>query len=93
MRYRSLTLILAGLLLVGCSSTSRVFQKEPSVPVIQKVEVVKYRDLPAEHLRRGTPARAQDRSVKEYVRVANTNTPLLLQCYGQLEAIEKLQSE
>lgn len=91
MQYRTLAVILTALMLVGCGTTSRIFSKPATVPVIEKVEVVKYIALPAEHLRRETPARAKNRSVGEYVRVANTNTPLLYQCYRQLEEIEKLQ--
>jgi hypothetical protein len=78
-------------MLAGCGTTSRIFQKGATVPVVEKVEVTKYVALPVEHLLRGTPARAKNRTVGEYVRVANTNTALLYQCYRQLEEIEKLQ--
>lgn len=91
MHHRTLALILLATLLAGCSSTSRIFQRGPTVPVVEKVEVVKFVPLPSEHLKRGKVAKAKDRSVGEYVRVANTNTPLLEQCYFQLEEIEKLQ--
>lgn len=91
MPYRALTLILAAVMLAGCSSTSRIFQREPTVPVVEKVEVVKYIPLPAEHLKPCPVTHGKDRSVKEYVRVANTNTPALVQCARQIEAIRKLQ--
>lgn len=91
MSYRTLALSLAVLILAGCGTTSRIFQKGPTTPVVTYVEVVKYVPLDKEHLLRGTPARAKNRTVGEYVRVANTNTPLLYQCYRQLEEIEKLQ--
>ena len=91
MPYRTIALILALGTLAGCSTTSRVFERKPTVPVIQKVEVVKYVPIDDKLTRRGTIAHAKDRSVGEYVRVANTNTPLLRQCYFQLEEIEKLQ--
>lgn len=91
MSHRALAVMLMAVLLAGCGSTSRIFQRGPTTPVVQKVEVVKYVPIPAEHLKRGTVAEGKNRSVGEYVRVANTNTPLLRQCYFQLEKIEKLQ--
>lgn len=86
MPIRTLALILP-LLLVGCSP----FVKRVEVPVVQYVEVVKYVELPEEHLRACPITHGLDRSVKEYVRVANTNTPALEQCARQIEAIRKLQ--
>lgn len=91
MPYRALALILAAILLSGCSTTSRIFQRVPTEPVVQYVEVEKYIPLPAEHLKPCPVTRGKDRSVKEYVRVANTNTPALIQCNKQIEAIRKLQ--
>lgn len=91
MSYRALTLILAAAMLAGCSSTTRIFQKRPTVPVIEQVEVIKYVPLPEEYLTPCPVTRGKDRSVKEYVRVANTNTPALIQCARQIEAIRKLQ--
>lgn len=91
MSFRTLALILAVTLLAGCSSTSRIFGKTTTVPVVEYVEVVKYVPLPEEHLRPCVATRGTNRSVKEYVRVANTNTPALIQCGKQIEAIRKLQ--
>ena len=91
MSYRTAAVILAALLMTGCGATTRIFQKVPTEPVIQKVEVVKYVPLPAEFLQRCPATKGKDRSVKEYVRVANTNTPRLIQCDRQIEEIIKLQ--
>lgn len=91
MPYRAITLILAVCMLAGCGTTSRIFQKVPTEPVVEKVEVVRYVPLPKEYLEPCTATHAADRSVGEYVRVANTNTPRLVQCGKQIEAIRKLQ--
>lgn len=88
---RTAAVIVAATLLAGCGSTARIFQRGPTVPVVEKVEVVKYVPLPAEYLQRCPATRAKDRSVSEYVRVANTNTPRLIQCDRQIEEIIKLQ--
>lgn len=91
MSYRALALILAVAMLTGCGSTSRIFSRPATVPVKETVVVKEYVPIPAELTKRGTVAKAKDRKVSEYIRVANTNTPLLEQCYLQLEEIEKLQ--
>ena len=51
-------------MLAGCSSTSRIFQRVPTEPVIQYVEVIKYVELPEEHLAPCVATHAKDRSVK-----------------------------
>lgn len=92
MPYRALTLILC-VLLAGCSSTSRIFQRLPTEPQVVYVEVLKYVRLPEEVLKRCPATRGQDRTVSEYVRVANTNTPRLIACDKQIEEIIKLQPD
>lgn len=86
-------LTLCVLMLAGCGSTSRIFQRTPTEPQIVYVTVEKYKKLPPELLRRCPATRGTDRSVAEYVRVANTNTPRLLTCDKQIEEIIKLQPE
>lgn len=88
---RAIALTLAALMLAGCGSTTRIFQRGPTVPVKETVVVKEYVRIEPRLTKRGAIAENKDRSVGEYVRVANTNTPLLRQCYFQLEQIEKLQ--
>lgn len=87
------TVILA-VVLAGCGTTSKVFQRETGVvykPVEKLVEVEKYVAIPSALLTPCPVTNGKDRSVKEYVRVANTNTPALEQCAKQIEEIRKLQ--
>lgn len=88
MRNCSYPLIIAAMMAVGCSSKTEVVR-----PVIEYVTIEKYVPIPDEHLKPCTATHGKDRSVKEYVRVANTNTPRLVQCGEQIEAIRKLQPE
>lgn len=90
---RSAAALTLCVLLVGCGSTSRIFQRTPTEPQIVTVVETKYVRLPKELLKRCPATRANDRAVSEYVRVANTNTPRLIACDKQIEEINKLQPE
>lgn len=90
---RTATVILCAAMLAGCGSTSRIFQRTPTEPQIVTVVETKFVRLPKELLKRCPATHGQDRSVKEYVRVANTNTPRLVACDKQIEEILKLQPE
>ncbi len=91
MSYYSYPVILALLVAAsGCSSLSRktgIVYTPVEVPVV----VEKYIRLPAGLLAKCPVTHGKDRTVKEYVRVANTNTPALVACAKQIEEISKLQ--
>lgn len=87
--------LILGLLvsLSGCSTVSRLSGKTQVVyrPVEVPVVVKEYIALPDGLLSPCVATHGISREVKEYVRVANTNTPRLVQCGKQIEEIRKLQ--
>lgn len=94
---RTATVTLAlSLMLSGCATTDYLTRVKTQHRTVTKAEVVEvevktYVELPAELLIECPVTKGTSRKVKEYVRVANTNTPALEQCARQIEEIRKLQ--
>lgn len=100
MRSIALTLV-AALLLTGCGQTverlqrkaqaERIIERTITKPEVSTVVVREYVTLPPELLKECGITQRRSAKVKEYVRVADTNTAYLKACKEQVDAIRKLQ--
>lgn len=102
MRLSALTVVILilGSLVSGCKSIPEIKREnqaerilERTITEVQEVPVIvtKYVPLPSELTRPCKITHGQNRSIKEYVRVAIKNTGYLEQCMSQIESIRSLQ--
>ena len=101
MLLRCLNALVLAAVLVGCS-THTMARREQAERILDRtitetqtvtVEVDKYVRIPKNLTTKPPVTHNKNRTVGEYVRVANENTASLLQCVFQLEEIEKLQPD